>query len=525
MQNKIKHVFVVMLENRSFDHLLGFSAIQGRDAESGLFTSLEGIRNPHELGYHYPAGSEGIYYPGADAGFKMKVDPGHEFKDVLEQLCGKGAVYSPLSYPSINQQGFVDSFAALDPKSPGAILQCFSEKRLPVLHQLAREFTVCDHWFSSLPGPTWPNRFFLHAASSGGLDDSPPKRVLSVSNFENEFNFEHGHIFDRLFQNNIHWVIYEGDEFPQSYALQGMQRYHDLGYIRPFNKFKGDLQEKNFSPSYIFIEPNYGYVLTGNESFKCGNSQHPLDDVTSGERLLKAVYEAIRNSPHWESSCLVITYDEHGGFYDHMTPPRAIPPGDKIVKSEYQMNHFTFDQLGVRVPSVIVSPWIPRNTIDHTCYDHTSLLRTLGLWLNLEPLTNRDKYARPFSHLFSLSQPRTDAPNRLVDPARSKSLTCHSWRLKVENFLAQQMMKFFKSKEIAAATRGFLHLAFLKKMHAAGPKNSNKMVDDYNQIEHQGQAIKFIEASRRMATQDNLLNQREKDQLFVGRNAKTGETV
>jgi phospholipase C len=158
---------------------------------------------------------------------------------------------------------------------------------------------------------------------------------------------------------------------------------------------------------------------TTSEDFTCGNSQHPLDDVTRGERLIKQVYETIRNSPLWQESVLVITYDEHGGFFDHVEPPAAVAPGDPISDEDNNHHDFKFDRLGVRVPSVIVSPLIPRGTIDHTTYDHTSVLATVERLFGLRPLTERDSAANDFLHLFSLSSPRLDTPATLPEPAES----------------------------------------------------------------------------------------------------------
>jgi hypothetical protein len=143
---------------------------------------------------------------------------------------------------------------------------------------------------------------------------------------------------------------------------------------------------------------------------------HPLDDVTRGEQLIKDVYEAIRNSPHWETSLLVVTFDEHGGFYDHVPPPAAVPPGDTVTQS-YVQHGFEFDQLGVRVPALVISARTPKGVIDHTLYDHTSMLATVERLFGMKSLTERDKAANDFLHLFALGTPRTDAPTTLPDPA------------------------------------------------------------------------------------------------------------
>jgi phospholipase C len=145
---------------------------------------------------------------------------------------------------------------------------------------------------------------------------------------------------------------------------------------------------------------------------------HPLDDVRKGELLVKQVYEAIRAVPAvWGNSALLIVFDEHGGFYDHVTPPSTPPPGDDPINAASGQTPFGFDQLGVRVPAIIVSPLIPKGVIDHTIYDHTSALATLERQHSMDPLTHRDEKAQDFAHLFSLATARTDTPLKLVNPA------------------------------------------------------------------------------------------------------------
>ncbi len=303
----------------------------------------------------------------------------------------------------------------IDPQRPGEIMKCYAPEQLPVITTLAREFAVCDHWFSSLPGPTWPNRFFIHAATSGGLDHSPTTENIASSILVNGYKFDNGTIFDRLDDEGVSWTIYKGDAFPQSLAISGMTLRLAEGRFQDFSNFAEHLQNPGYAASYTFIEPDY-HVMS---DFVGGNSQHPRDDITRGEALLKQVYEAIRRSPHWENSVLIVTYDEHGGFYDHVPPPQTVAPGDTPTDPENNRYAFDFTQLGVRVPAVIVSPLIPRGTIDHTIYDHTSVLATLEQIFGVLPLTERDKRANTFYHLFSRPQPRTDAPLALPAPAQS----------------------------------------------------------------------------------------------------------
>ncbi|HXQ71279.1 MAG TPA: alkaline phosphatase family protein, partial [Pyrinomonadaceae bacterium] len=188
---------------------------------------------------------------------------------------------------------------------------------------------------------------------------------------------------------------------------------HNLSMVnvRSLNDFVTQLQG-NYQEQYTFIEPNYGDVTS---TYDNGSSQHPVDGVGRGEQLIKTVYEAIRNSSVWERSMLIITYDEHGGFYDHYPPPSAHAPNDGSDSSGLDNSGFKFDQLGVRVPAVIVSPWI-QPQVDHTVYDHSSVLRTVEKIFGMDPLTDRDRNANDVIHLVG-DVLRTDCPTTLSRPA------------------------------------------------------------------------------------------------------------
>jgi phospholipase C len=395
----IKHVFVLMLENRSFDHMLGVIPFPGIDAVTRKPTRInalpQGASNSWN-GKNYSAGP-----PAVDP---IKNDPYHEFEDVLEQLCGAGVTYPKGGpYPAINNSGYVSNFAvAAKSPSPGDVMKCFSTERLPVLTALAREYAVCDSWFCSLPGPTWPNRFFALGASSGDLDHSPTSVETAVWETVDGFRFQNGSIFD---VKGLSWRIYAGNKiFTLAHALKGIHIWD----IRRYAKFASDINDLGYPAQFTWIEPNYGHVTT---DYLNGNSQHPLDGVTGGEALIKATYEAIRASPLWESSLLIITWDEHGGFYDHVDPPGgAVEPGDQPAFAGANRYGFRFTQYGPRVPALVISPLIPTNTIDHRIYDHSSILATVERSFKLQPLTNRDRTALDLGGLASLGAPR-DVPN------------------------------------------------------------------------------------------------------------------
>ena len=411
MPNSIMHVFVLMLENRSFDHMLGFSGITGKNAESGGSTEINRLTGSEANTF------KGTLYPvseGADT--VMPADPGHDFDDVLDQLCGPGVKYpSGGPYPAINDSGFVDSYVASGgQENPSEVMKCFSPQQLPVLNALATEFAVCDNWHASMPGPTWPNRMFVHAASSGGLDHSPTTSEVVAWETIGGFQFKAGTIFDALKSKGISWRLYAGDDFPMVAALKGVSLFD----IRHYSNFVTDLGQPTYPYSYIFLEPSYNVL----NDYKDSTSQHPLTDITLGEGLIKETYEAIRNSDYWDSSVLIVTWDEHGGFYDHAIPPAAVAPGDTAPGAKYNKYGFTFEQYGPRVPAIVVSPLTPKNVIDHRLYDHASIPATLEALFGVKALTQRDANANRFDKLLSLGTARLDTPQTLPTPAAAMSV-------------------------------------------------------------------------------------------------------
>jgi phospholipase C len=286
-------------------------------------------------------------------------------------------------------------------------MRCFTPDQVPVTTALAREFVVCDRWFSSMPGPTEPNRWFVHAGTAGFFDEGPSKReyVEALSSPWSGIAFEQGTIFDRLDEAGLKWRIYGCDSFPNVALLKGVSRTFD---IDDFDEdFASDVASPSYDAAYTFIEPSYDVF----DEYGGGNSQHPLGSVKAGELLIKKTYEALRRSPIWENSMLIVTYDEHGGFYDHVAPPSARPTG-----ATGRRYGFTFDQLGPRVPTIVVSPRIPRNLIDHRRYEHSTIVSTVIRLFGLKELTARSSLTSDLKPLATLDVPRSDAPMTLPDP-------------------------------------------------------------------------------------------------------------
>jgi phospholipase C len=369
----ITRVVVLMMENHSFDRVLG---CMKKD-----YPTLEGV-DPDAPGTNqdYPVATSPLSQ-GQTQSRNIANDPGHDLHNVLRQIAN-------------GNQGFVADFAQ---KYPAAalperqeIMGYYPYEYLPALHFLAYNFVICDHWYSSLPGPTWPNRFFVHSGTSLGHVDMP----------EGVFNpaihlYDQRSLYHELNDAGVEWRIYHGD-FPQSLLMVHQLEPGNLNRYRKFDQWATDVQNGDL-PAYVFIEPYY----FGTEE----NDQHPPQDIMRGDALVAAVFNALHaNQTIFEETLLVVLYDEHGGFYDHVTPPATIPPDGKT-------NTYAFNQLGVRVPAILVSPWLDRGFIS-TEFDHTSVLRmATQLWPAVQPLGARTPQANsPLDSLTWLEAPRRDIP-------------------------------------------------------------------------------------------------------------------
>jgi len=370
----------------------------------------------------------------------------------------------------------------------GKIMACFDTRRqLPTIYSLAREFAICDNWFSSMPGPTWPNRYFVHAASSGGLDHSPGKREMSTTETVDGYSFKNGTIFDALKNNGqLFRIVMDengpmGGSVPQVTSLQGLHWPTAVDSLETFGK----ALQGYYPATYTFIEPNYGDTSSG--TYKKGSSQHPKDDTARGEKLINTIYEAIRNSPLWESSMFVILYDEHGGFYDSVPPPAATPPGDSDASSKHCKHGFLFNQYGVRVPAVVVSPWIPAQTVSKTLYDHSSIPATLEKIVGMDPLTDRDKQAYNLTDLLTLETPRPDCPKALGSTATLGDFIESLWW--PEEAAAVEREPLPESGNLI----GFLAIARKTELEMADPSEHPAILERFNSLQTRGGARAYLE--------------------------------
>jgi phospholipase C len=395
--DSVQHIVQLMLENRSFDHMLGF-LYPGKSGPGGQpFEGLTGTESNTDSGgnkvtvFQIDASKPGAYFmPGAD--------PGEGYANTNVQLFGSGRPPEP---PVPTMTGFVTNFEAaisFDQRSKrsvqsgtvaGSIMGVFPPSALPVLSGLARGYAVCDQWYSSVPAETIPNRAFAGAATSQGhLNDATSSFTVPS-------------IFGLMTKHNVSWKIYGYDAEPLTRASFPDTMDAPETNFGKFANFQADAAAGQL-PAYSFLEPSWG---------SAGNSQHANYDVALGEALILQVYEAVRNGPGWAQTLLLITYDEHGGCYDHVPPPGGAVAPDNTI-GEFG---FDFTRFGVRVPAVLVSPLIPAGTIfrvpeGSTPIDHTSVLKTIERRWGLPNLTARDAAAPDLGGVLTLTAPRADDP-------------------------------------------------------------------------------------------------------------------
>ena len=492
----IEHVVVVMLENRSFDNILGDFALENPDV-NGIGAGFN-LSNPLD-----PTVQGGpTFSPQPLAGFITQLDPGHELNNVNDQLSptpdsGAGQPFRS----NLSNNGFVYDYAKVirdnndSGSAPESVMKYFAGANLPRIRILAREFAICDAWFSSVPGPTMPNRFFVHAGTAAGYAKSPfagtkpnltailtdllntaaasaaadplallksllgdPNKlealileVLKANYIQNDaeakllLNTITGSIYELLEVHGKIWAVYFQDLTETIFIPWLRARFVNeltiplnndgmpiglspmmtgTGNFRTFDKFVENAAMGTL-PFYSFIHPRYGNspdlqpifdfisaklapIIAGNSatvSFqdvvqlfqlalhsRPGTDAHPPNSVHDCEDFIARVYNAVRRSPQWEKTVLVILFDEHGGFYDHVAPPTAAntDPLGRVYDSRTpgfraEDPTFAFDRLGLRVPALIVSPFVDWSRVDHSVYDHSSLLYTVASLAGIRP--------------------------------------------------------------------------------------------------------------------------------------------
>ncbi|KAI8914445.1 phosphoesterase, partial [Gorgonomyces haynaldii] len=384
----IKNVVHLMLENRAFDTIYGLYPHPDMENLIGKQFCL-----PVDLSN--PDGKK-ICTNDNQPLKDYNLDPGHEVERMDIQVWGNTPVNQRTSDAVPPMNGFVAEAVTGSFKGQNdAILQqmvaSFRPEVIPVHAALADHFTVVDHWHASLAGPTQPNRAFVHSATSDGMFKNDAVKLA--------LGFSQRSIYEDLNDAGVTWKNYLSES--PTLAFFRNIRGDLLTKTRPVATFYDDAADGKL-PQYSFIDPNYG-VLGNKEK---ANDGHPaMGPFWNTELLVKEVYEAVRNSPQWNETLLIITYDENGGFFDHVPPPPC-PNPDGVVGKVNSTFTFEFKRLGVRVPVILISPWVKKNAVLHkpkgpfpdSQFEHSSIPATLRsiFGLKSKPLTKREEWAGRF---------------------------------------------------------------------------------------------------------------------------------
>jgi phospholipase C len=393
--DKIEHIIVLMQENRSFDHIMGFKK-QNNTEIDGCLPNAKGCSNPMD-----PQDPNSTWVTVSSGAAEHQIsDPDHSMPSTQEQVYG----YGPTTVDPAPMTGFIKNY-----KNKEIIMQCFAPDIVPAMSTLADEFAIFDHWYAAVPGPTEVNRLYVFSATSDGSAANDDIRLAMGYPQRSVFRNIDESIYNRT------WGVYFA-EAPSAFFLKDTRTEENLKKFHDIQKFYTDAAAGTL-PSYSFIEPRYFEIPD-----IPANDQHPDHDVGEGDRLMKSLYEAIRASPLWNKTLFLITYDEHGGFFDHVSPPIGIPNPDGKVSNDTNPS-FDFTREGVRVPAIAISPWIKKGTIIHepvngTHYEHSSVVATVRKMLVPDQpyLTKRDAWAQTFEWLVdTVDSPRTDCPTELPE--------------------------------------------------------------------------------------------------------------
>ena len=416
--NKVDHIIVLMLENRSFDHMLGYlTALRGRSDVDGL------VGNETNPCTEEGCPANGIVRVGPLSDTVFELDPPHDVNRVRKQV----QTTPPMS-------GFANVYVDLPDFKPGKhraedILGFYRPEHVPMYDFIASEFAISDRWFCSYPGNTWINRTIA-------LTGAPARDKQGRLFRGNEMPVLHGRTARSFFRvldefnatvgpdRQVDWRAYTQD-FSSAFLVDPDYVPLDSPRLRTMEQFLDDLASGDL-PHVAWLDPNYVDIgplveaqaseiggFPGNIRFPLtANDDHPPTDVAHAQALVATLVFAMMNSPKWEKILFVITYDEHGGFYDHVPPPpnRATPETDSETDPD-GYNPFAF--LGPRVPALVVSPWVERGAVcnRNVVFDHTSIIKTILARFcrkdgQIPDVSERVAAAPHLGHLLTRSQPR-----------------------------------------------------------------------------------------------------------------------
>jgi phospholipase C len=348
----LTNIVVLCMENRSYDHFFGARTLLEKRGGDGL---VAGMANLDLAG-------RPIEIFAADR--PCITDPPHGW-DAARQQWNSG-----------KNDGFVTAYQRATGSQVGVGVMGYQTRQtLPISYALADGGTICDRWFSSLLGPTWPNRCYLHAGQSGGLKEN--KLPLGGLGFPA--------IYHRLIDAKVPWAYYYSN-------IPFLALWSDLGARPELKRLENDFYrdaEAGLLPPVVFLDPAFN-----------SNDDHPPLPTLYGQQLLASVYSALASSPQWPNTLLVVTYDEHGGFFDHVAPPTAAD--DRAADG--------FGQLGFRVPTLIAGPYAKAGHISSVQYDHASVLAHIEKMFALKPLTARDAAAQTLDDAIDLDRVASRKP-------------------------------------------------------------------------------------------------------------------
>jgi phospholipase C len=469
LKDRIKHIVVLMLENRSLDHVLGCLYDEVKNppphtipkAAAAFYDGVlknGAIKKECANTYTYYKGTKSKTVPltlipcseieqGAPA-----YDPPEPYLDVNQQLYGSEA--GPAQGQTAGMSGFVQNFydkkcyTTSEEATVESIMKCYGPDQLPVLYSLARHYAVSDRWFSSVPTQTNSNRAFLLCGTSLGRTDN----MGFEDTLKGKDSFATPTIFNVLDANEppVSWAVFYKDQYPISEALAKQHPdvcalarqlglpcpspscYTQLTFPKIPNRAGSFLRiETDFKnlvktgdlPEFSFLEPGSwgGEIEYKGYELKrvAGDDYHPPGPLVHGERFLADIYQTLTSNPDvWNTTLLVVTFDEHGGTYDHVPPPWGAADPDGRRDKEYG-HDFAFDRFGVRVPALLISPWIEKGTVFRSetgvPYDHTSIIATVLKWKDIDPgtkvkpLLGKRVVAAPlFDNVLTLDAARTD---------------------------------------------------------------------------------------------------------------------
>jgi phospholipase C len=452
------HVVVVMFENRSFDNLLGWLYEREPPLRGQTFDGVADKNLANPIPPDADQASRGSVRVGKGVVMDMpNPDPGEEYPHVNTQLFGTiipesnrhqdvAHMVAPFNLPAsvpaaAPMNGFVSDYISTfwtergrDPlyEEYKVIMDCFPPEALPVFSTLARQFAVFDRWHCAVPSQTFTNRSFFHAASASG-------RVINIPYVDWVKGNSAETIFERIEGargRGFSWKVYfdPTDGIPLTALIHFPRLKGYLGtHFAHIEQFYDDARDGRL-PSYSFIEPRL--FFNHNDAHppiaELGGKTFP-SSVLAAEILLNDIYNAVRTSAstrgsNYQNTLLLITFDEHGGCYDHVPPPAAVPPDPDAPPGQMD---FRFDRAGVRVPTVLVSAYTEAGTIINAPFEHTALIKTLSRQWGLGHLTERDRAAPDLSIAFNRTAPRDRATWPVVTPRPLDNTATNNLGLKV----------------------------------------------------------------------------------------------